>query len=205
MTGTAQLALRCAALCIVALAAGPWVRCAQADQYSYSDKFSSDKAVTDSYFHSEFLDELPDPWPSGGFLRYEVSAVDTVLSFHYGSVSDAYAWLKYELPLEGGTPDGVFATGEICLELVDTWEDGWIQFACFADQSQPWEWPVASGEPGLRHFEFVTSGQPPETVQVWFRGCNASIDDVAIVLHYWTAAEVGTWGRIKHLFGEPPE
>ena len=203
MERTVNLALCCVAVCIVTLAAGACVQCAQADQYIYSDGFSTDRATVDSYLHSEFFDDLPDPWPSGGFLRYEVSSGDTVLSFYYGSVSDAYAWLRYELPLEGGTPGAEFASGEIHLELVDTWGDGWIQCACFADQSQPWEWPVVSGEPGPRSFEFVP-GEAPETVQVWFRGCNASIDDLVITLHYWTPVEAGTWSRIKHMFGCPP-
>jgi hypothetical protein len=39
---------------------------------------------------------------------------------------------------------------------------------------------------------------------VWFRGCNVSIDDLAITLHYWTAVEARTWSRIKQMFGGPP-
>jgi len=202
MNRNRNLATLGVAVCVVALAAGPWVQCALGDSLTYSDDFSTDKAMVDAYFHSDFLDDLPDPWPSGGFLMYEESSGDTALSFYYGSVSDAHAWLRYELPLDGGTPGADFASGRISLELVDTWGDGWIQCACFADQSQPWEWPVVSGEPGPHSLEFVAS-ELSDTVQVWFRGCNASIDDLVVVLNYWTPVEAGTWARIKRMFDGP--
>jgi hypothetical protein len=197
-----ERALQWITVFLLTFAAAACPQGAMADQYVYSDDFSTDKATVDSYWHSEFLEDLPDPWPDGGFLRYEAYLSDPMLSFYYGAAHDAYAWLRYEFPLEGGTPGASFASGEIQLELVSNWGAGWIQCACFADQSPAWEWPAAS-ELGPHSFEFVAS-VPPETVLVWFRGCDVSIDDLVITLHHWTPVEARTWSRIKHMFGGPP-
>ena len=173
-----------------------------ADQYVYSDDFSTDKAMVDSYWHSEFLEELPDPWPLEGFLRYESYWGDRMLTFYYGSGFDCYAWLKYELPLDGGSTGVEFGSAVVELELVNSWDSGWIQCGCSFFDGAPWEWPSASSV-GTHTFEFAGSALM-ETVCIGFRGCDVSIDDLVITLESCTPVEAESWTRIKHMFGGPP-
>jgi hypothetical protein len=189
-------------LSIIALLAAACPYYSSADQYTYSDGFSTDKAMTDSYEHSEFLEDLPDPWPLDGFLRYEPYGSDRMLTFYYGSGYDSYAWLEYELPLDGGSSGVEFTSAVVELELVNAWEGGFIQCGCSFLDAPPWEWPVASSV-GTHTLEFVGS-EPTEAVRIEFRGCDASIDDLAITLQQPTPVEACSWARIKCLFGGPP-
>jgi len=170
-----------------------------AQDYVYSDDFSTDKAMVDSYWHSVFLEELPDPWPVEGFLLYESYISHRTLSFYDGMGNDAYAWLRYRLPLEGGSTE--YGSAVVELELVDNWGFGWIQCGCSLEGGAPWEWPVC-GEEGSCTFEF-TGSVPSDTVYIWLRGGHASIDDLVITLESETPVGEDSWGRIKHLFRGP--
>ncbi len=185
---------------LLAAAASPGL--STADQYVYSDDFSTDKAIVDSYWHSEFLEDLPDPWPVEGFLRYESYASPLTLSFYNGSGHDAHAWLRYELPLDAGSREAEYTSASVELELVDSWGGGCILCGCSLEGGAPWEWPGA-WDLGPCAFDFEGSA-PAETVFIWFRGCNASIDDLVITLRSSTPVEAESWARIKHVLGGPP-
>jgi hypothetical protein len=190
--------------CIAALfAAGAIVGDCRAAQYVYSDDFSTDQAMIDSYEHSEFVEGLPDPWPLDGFLRYQSYSRDRMLTFHYGSACDSYAWLKYELPLAGSAGGVGFYSAVVELEIVNDWEGGFIQCGCSFLDAPPYAWPGASGA-GMHRFEF-TGSQSLDTVCVGFRGCDVSIDDLVITLEPMTPVERASWARIKCLFGDPPD
>jgi hypothetical protein len=189
--------------CVAALlAAGPLSGDCLGEQYVYSDDFSTDKAILDSYWHSEFVEELPDPWPLEGFLRYESYWGDPMLTFYYGSGQDCYAWLKYELPLSGGAGGVSFYSAVVELEVVNTWGGGFIQCGCSFLEAPPYEWPVVS-DIGTHTFEFLGS-EATETLNIDFRGCDVSIDDLVITLEVATPVEASSWTRIKCLFGGPP-
>ena len=71
---------------------------ARAFDYEYLDDFSTDKATLDSYFHSVFMEELPSPWPVGGFLMFHRSPESDYLAFYSGAGNDASARLYYAFP-----------------------------------------------------------------------------------------------------------
>ena len=189
--------------CIAALiASGAFSGDCCASQYVYCDDFSTDQAMVDSYEHSEFLEELPDPWPLHGFLRYESYWGDRMLTFYYGSGYDSYAWLRYELALVEAVGRSAFYSAVVELEVVSTWGGGFIQCGCSLVDAPPYEWPAASST-GTHSFEF-TGGEPLEAVLFGFRGCNVSIDDLVITLQQPAPVERSSWARIKCLFGDPP-
>ena len=76
--------------------------CTGTGEWQYSDGFSTDKAESDSYSHSAFV-EVPPDIVGAGFLMYVTDALeDRSLGFHGGSwVNDIEAALKYEFPLQG--------------------------------------------------------------------------------------------------------
>ena len=185
-------------LTLVGAMACPSFLCAE--DYVYTDDFSADKAMFDSYSHSDFLEELPDPWPVQGFLVYESYISPRTLSFYCGSGSDAYAWLRYRFPLEGGRPEYTSATVELSLE--DNWGYGAIQCGCSLEGGSPWEWPVC-GEEGPCTFEFSASA-PSDTVYIWLRGCQASVDDLVVTLSSGTPVRFCSWTMVKCLYGGPP-
>ena len=78
-------------------------------EWRYFDGFSTNKAESDSYSHSAFVDSLPDVL-GPGFLMYTPDPPeDRGLGFHGGSwVSDWEAALQYEFPLE---PSGLMIAG----------------------------------------------------------------------------------------------
>jgi len=175
---------------------------ASAERYAYYDDFSTDKAMTDTYFHSDFLQELPDPWPLGGFLKYEWYYDNRVLSFYYGSGYDSQAWLKYRFPFDGCA--GAYSSALVQLSLVNEWNgNGWVQCYCSLEGGPMWEWPVC-GDEGPCAFEFF-SAAPSETVEIWFRGCDVTIDDLVVELSGDTSNQRDSWTAIKSLFGGPPD
>jgi hypothetical protein len=188
-----------AALALVAVAVCPC--CLLAEDYVYADDFSSDRALLDSYSHSEFLEELPEPWPVSGFLIYESYISHRTLSFYCGTGSDAYAWLRYRFPLEQGP--GGFTSATVELTLEDNRGYGWIQCGSSLEGGSPWEWPTC-GDEGTCLFEFE-SGTPVDTVYIWLRGCPVSIDDLVVTLSGSTPVERDTWARIKGLLGGPSD
>jgi hypothetical protein len=188
-----------AALALVAVTICP--SCLIAEDYVYADDFSTDKAALDSYSHSEFLDELPEPWPLSGFLIYESYISHRTLSFYCGSGNDSYARLRYRFPLEGGC--GGFTSATVELTIEDNWGDGWIQCGSSLEGGSPWEWPACGDEgPCLFEFESATSS---DTVYIWLRGGPVTIDDLVVTLSGGTPVEHDTWTRVKSLFGGAPD
>ncbi len=184
----------CSALLVLTLLCSA---AASAQTYAYSDDFSTDKAMVESYSHSEFLQELPDPWPLGGFLRYEWNGSDRILTFYYGSAFDAYAWLKYRFPLDGSS--GPYSTATVGLSLVRNLSGyGFIQCYCSLEGGSVWEWPCC-GDEGPCTLEFCGSA-PSDTIYIWFRGSDVAIDDLAVVLSGETAGGCVSWTAIKSLF-----
>jgi hypothetical protein len=190
-----------AAVTIVVLAALICAGSASAQRYAYSDDFSTDKAMVDSYLHSDFLQELPDPWPVSGFLRYEWYQDNRMLTFYYGSGHDSQAWLKYRFPLDGGA--GTYSSAVVHLSLVHNWYGyGWIQCYCSLEGGSMWEWPVCADE-GPCAFEFFGEA-PSDTVEIWLRGTDVTIDNLIVELGGETPMGRDSWTTIKRLFGGPP-
>jgi hypothetical protein len=171
-----------------------------AEDYVYTDDFSTDKAMFDSYSHSDFLEQLPDPWPVQGFLLYESYISHRTLSFYCGSGYDSYAWLRYRFPLAGAR--GEYASAVVELSLEDNWGYGTIQCGCSLEGGSPWEWPVC-GDEGPCRFEFE-SISPSDTIYIWLRGCHAVVDDLVVTLSGGTPVDLATWTRVKCLFGGSP-
>ena len=170
-----------------------------AEEYVYSDDFSTGKAMVDSYWHSEFLEELPDTWPLAGFLLYESPWGDTRLTLYGGSQPDSYAWLKYEFPIAGGVRAAGFTSAVVELELEMA---GLVQCDCTFFEGHVWELPYACTV-GTHRFEFFGS-EPIERVYIGFRGWDAGIDNLVITLSDTTPVESSSWTRIKNLFRSPP-
>lgn len=169
-----------------------------ADQYTYFDDFSTDKAMADSYSHSDFVVDLPDPWPVEGFLRYEAHLSDRMLAFYYGSSLDSYAWLRYEFPI-GSSGAPLYQAGALEFDLINTWEGGWIRCGCSFDGGASWEWTAAAAQSGHYSFDF-TAPSPSEGALIAFQGCDACIDGLEVRLYYWTPVEASSWSHIKQLF-----
>jgi len=193
---TLRLSIRssCAVLCALLLAVP-----AAAQMYGYSDGFSTDKLLTDSWYHSAVLDTTPDPWPEDGFLMYEKESDDRMLRFYYGLAHDAYAWVKYRFPLEA--TGEVYSSATVGLSLVHNWYgDGFLRCYCSLEGGSVWEWPSCSEE---GHCTFDFFGPAADTISIWFMGLDATIDDLTVELGSGTAADRGSWGRIKSLFRHP--
>jgi hypothetical protein len=187
-----------AAAIVVLLAALVCTVPASAQRYTYADDFSTDKAMTDSYFHSDCLQELPEQWPIGGFFMYEWFGSNRALSFYYGSAHDSYTWLKYKFPLDGS--GGAFSSAVVELSLLDEWSGyGFIQCYCSLEGGSVWEWPFCS-DLGPCTFEF-SAATPSDTVCIWFRASDVTIDELSVVLNIETAADLDSWSAIKSLFG----
>jgi hypothetical protein len=76
---------------------------AHAQELVYADDFSTDRAMADSYEHSDFIENLPGPWPVAGFLMYEWNGGDRMLTFYYGTGDDLVVTLDSETPAHSGS------------------------------------------------------------------------------------------------------
>jgi len=190
---------RLVALMLVLCIAGH-VSSAFGDVQTYTDDFATDKAMSDSYSHSDFLEDLPDPWPEEGFLRYEPPTGDRALALYSGTGDEQFAWLLYDFPIVG--VGAVFDAGAVEFDLVATRDGGWVQWAWSFDQQGEWTEAPAEGVTG--HYRYDFAGPFPfEVLHVEVRGCNASVDSFELTLHHWTPVEPGTWSRIKSLYRRP--
>lgn len=83
------------------------------DEYIYSDNYSTDQAINDSYLHSPFVDSLPHVYLYGVLMYRDVPAVHRALGFYSGWEVDADAYLNYNFPLGGEQGIITFGTVEI--------------------------------------------------------------------------------------------
>ena len=198
--------LRSALLALLVLATA-CLGSARAFDYAYLDDFSTDKAVLDSYSHSVFLDELPSPWPVGGFLMYHRGAELDYLAFYSGMGNDASARLYYSFPLQGRE---VISHGLLEFDIVYSYDSmAWIRYWRSYDGSS-WEWVTTVSQVGHYTFELI----PPDScsyisIGLWGEhgGDMILIDNLSVTLTYTTPVERSTWSRIKELYawgGGPP-
>jgi len=200
MEGGYYMRLRLLAVMLVLCFVGS-LQAVPADFVTYRDDFSTDKAMTDSYSHSDFLDELPDPWPLDGFLRYEPPTGDRALTLYCGSEGDRYGWLVYAFPIGGG--EAVFDAGAVEFDLVVLRDGGWVR--CLLSFDDQGEWTQTPEMSGVGHHRYDFAGPFPfHVVHLEIRGCDASIDDFELTLHHWTPVEGRTWSLIKLLYGGLP-
>lgn len=185
------------ALFVLAIA---WRGSAGAFDYAYLDDFSTDKATLDSYFHSVFLEELPSPWPVGGFLMYHRGPESDYLAFYSGMGHDASARLYYAFPLGR---DQLISHGVLEFDIV--YSDGsmaWIRYYRSYDSSS-WEWVTTISQVGHHTFELVPP-DPCSQVSIGFWGEHGGdmilIDNLYVTLTYTTPVERSTWSRIKELY-----
>jgi len=180
---------------VVVLAAAPML--VQADPaYVYSDDFSTDQATVDSYAHSAFLEEVPDPLPHGGFLIYEEAVQgDRAVRFHAGTSLDSDARLAYLFPLTpmGGTVGGGMLEFDIVSSLGGHLRV-WIGYGAGS------EWV----DTALSVDHYVYDLSPPDscqTVDVLLWGDGVWVDNLRVTLECATDVESRSWARIKVLLG----
>ena len=173
---------------------------AHASDYAYLDDFSTDMAMLDSYSHSEFLEELPSPWPVAGFLMYHRGPESDYLAFYSGMGNDASARLSYAFPLDRAQ---FIAHGLLEFDIV--YSDGvmsWLRYWRSYDGAS-WDWVSTVSQIG--HYTFDLA--PPDAcsqVFIGFWGESGGdmllIDNLCVTLTYTTAVEQSAWSNIKALY-----
>ena len=162
--------------------------------YEYSDDFSTDKARTDSYSHSEFVDSLP--WVHlDGVLMYSGVPPNRVLGFYGGFDPGFCAKLYYRFPLDAGPcliwqSEVALAVLECNLPLsVDISADG-VAWTRIADIDSPGALIV------------TTEHDPPLDGWVYLRflGEGALLDAIGVSLECSSPVEHTTWAAIKSMF-----
>lgn len=169
----------------------------QGQDYVYTDDFSTDKAMTDSYEHSEFHDYPPDPWPETGFLVYEPNGSMHVLAFYSGYAYDANAQMKYRFPIDGDLTQ--IATASLEFDIVDNFGGmGSMRVLRSFDDGAGWEWYDSVGAEGHHSFDMTPSSEC-DCIHIFLWGY-AKIDNLTVSLTYVTPTDAATWASIKELY-----
>ena len=151
-----------------------------AGEWRYFDAFSTDKAASDSYSHSAFVDSPPDI--SGpGFLIYMLRIPDErSLGFHAGSwVNDLEAALEYEFPLESTSLMIAGGTLEFDVGPLGDWSGSLSVAVSYVGAPGGFSERIAD----CGHCEY--SLQPEgvaEAVRVSFSGAGVTLDNLAVSL-----------------------
>lgn len=166
------------------------------ETYGYLDDFSTDRAMTDSYLHSQLV-LVPPEITLEGVLMYGTGNTGRSLYFYSGFLVDGYAFLYYRFPLDDsitGISDGVVA--------FDVWghthPGGGLRLAVSFEGAAGGftESLIAYG-----HYEYLLSpSQPCDAVLVNLEGGGMMIDNLSILLYGSTPVSAGTWSTIKALF-----
>ena len=179
------------------------ISAAQEADYIYADDFSTDKAIVDSYAHSEFLESLPDPWPGPGFLIYEYAGhPNRALAFYRGLWNDSDARVYYCFPLDVGR--GLVTAGVLALDIAYSEELSLVRLWVSYDGSS---WPLVDVFHEQGHYEFdLTPPTPCESIFVLLQAHLVQLDNLQVQLDFVTPVEQSTWSMIKELFrnGGPP-
>lgn len=147
------------------------------DEYRYFDDFSTDKAITDSYFHSLFYDIPPDI-SLGGFLSYINMEGGRTLGFFRGFMVDAYAYLDYRFPLDGGSDPLIGGTIEL-----DVWVVGYNGHLCLYESYDEVEWEPLGYITLPGHYDYTLSPQSGcSSVFLRFSGGGVLIDNLSLLL-----------------------
>ena len=152
-----------------------------ADEWQYSDGFSTDKAESDSYSHSAFV-EVPPDILGAGFLMYVTDALeDRSLGFHGGSwVNDIEAALAYEFPLQGSDL-------RICGGALE-FDVGPLGDGC-GNVGVAVSYAGAAGGFSERiaecgHYEYSLQPEPAaDAVRIDFVGADVTLDNLQVSLH----------------------
>jgi hypothetical protein len=170
----------------------------QGQDYVYTDDYSTDKAMTDSYEHSELYEQPPDPWPLTGFFVYETIAGSDVLAFYGGTANDAWAQMRYSFPVDGELTQ--IADGWIEFDISDNQGDmGSVRVLRSFDGGASWELYAWVGAVGHHWFD-LTPSYECDCIHVMLSGMDVRLDNLTVSLTYVTPADAATWAGIKELY-----
>ena len=166
--------------------------------YAYTEHFFDDKAMSDSYYHSTWLDTVPMDVPDGSLVYIDSSWVpNRLLRFCRGTSPEGRAHLQYQFPLEGVMPNqcrvGITMTmveTEMEVSLLELWGstdiDSWsCWMTMFMTMYCEVSLPVSEGS---------------SYVRLWFKGEDAMLDNFEITLTSDTPVGDNSWGRIKAMY-----
>jgi hypothetical protein len=166
--------------------------------YSYFDDFSGDAAVSDSYWHSPFVDEIPDIYLYG-LLCYVDGINERALGFFGGFEVNAEAYLHYMFPIDG--PMAEIAAGQLEFEIPIAWDrppQGLLVVTVFYEGAGG-GFTETLTDPGVYEYDLIPTA-PCERVYVHFLGDAVALDDLSVSLYATTPIEHETWGDIKALY-----
>ncbi len=177
---------------IVASLIGTTCQMVRGDIWYYEDDFETDKAMYESWHHSEFVDEVP-MIHFVGVLHYEVGVAGRGLGFYEGYMPDTCALLGYEaLPSES-----VCSAGFVMFDLA-----GWGTMFV-VEWSEGVNWTTLGsltvvGEPETLLLP-IDPGSQMQFVEFW--GCDApqghpTMDNMMIMLNYVWRGDLDESGSI---------
>lgn len=193
---------KCTLVCMLLLSVSGAMQTHAEGTYSYFDDFGSNKAITDSYLHSPFVDTLPYIYLDGLLAYSYVSPGNRVLGFYKGFEVDANAFLYYRFPVGGGSIDSTAGRLEFDFGSLLGYS-GHMDVSVSYDPG-PGGFAVTINSPG--HYEYdLTLPQPSGGVYVRFNGGvvyggAVYLDNMSLVFSPTTSVEGASWGRIKALF-----
>ncbi len=190
---TALRAVLTALIVLAGAAASP----AQVD-YVYFDDFAADAAMSDSYWHSPFVEVIPDIYLDG-LLCYVDGINERALGLFGGFEVGADAYLGYAFPVEGPMPG--IANGRLEIEIPIAWgrpPQGHLAVSVSFEGAAGGftEYLTDSGAYGYD----LSPTVPCERVVVQFVGTDLALDDLSISLSVVTAADHESWANIKALY-----
>jgi hypothetical protein len=166
--------------------------------YTYFDDFSGDDAMTDSYWHSPFVEEVP-PVHLEGLLSYIDGINERALGFYGGFEVSSEAYLGYAFPVAGPAPG--IASGALSFEVPIAWHrpPQGLMFVTVSYEGVGGGFTETFTQSGVYELEIVPPA-PCERVYVHFVGDGMALDDLSVTLMSVTPTERETWGAIKALY-----